>query len=97
MERSGLLQLAGKDATVIGPDLTVGQQAPEFTAQAQDWSFVRPLEMTQGKVRIIASMPGYLTHRTQLRAGSQGKLILVQRFQGLDGYLLIGAPAIDEL
>ena len=61
MERSGLLQLAGKDPTVIGPDLTVGQQAPEFTAQAQDWSFVRPLEMTQGKVRIIASMPSLAT------------------------------------
>jgi thiol peroxidase len=61
MERTGLLQLAGKDATIIGPDITVGQQAPEFTAQAQDWTFIRPLEATQGKVRIIAAMPSLAT------------------------------------
>ena len=61
MERTGLLQLAGKDATIIGPDVVVGQQAPEFTSQAQDWSFVRPLAATQGKVRIIAAMPSLAT------------------------------------
>jgi len=61
MERSGLLQLAGKDVTIIGPDVTVGQTAPEFTAQAPDWSMVKPLEATKGKVRIIAAMPSLAT------------------------------------
>ncbi len=84
MERTGLLQLAGKDATIIGPDLTVGQQAPEFTAQAQDWSFIRPLEATKGKVRIIAAMPSLTTgvcdaetRRFNLEAASLSEEIVI--------------------
>ncbi|MEX2162551.1 MAG: thiol peroxidase [Anaerolineales bacterium] len=61
MERTGLLQLAGKDVTVIGPDIKVGQPAPEFTAHAQDWSTVNVLEATHGKVRIIGSLPSLAT------------------------------------
>jgi thiol peroxidase len=61
MERTGVMQLAGKDVTIIGPDLAVGQVAPSFSAHAQDWSIVQPLEATQGKVRIIAAMPSLAT------------------------------------
>ncbi|MEX1071472.1 MAG: thiol peroxidase [Anaerolineales bacterium] len=61
MERSGLLQIAGKDVTVIGPDLQVGQKAPEFRLQAQDWSMVDVLDSTKGKVRIIAAVPSMNT------------------------------------
>ncbi len=57
MERTGLLQLGGKDVTVIGPDIEVGQKAPEFTVHDHDWNQVNALESTQGKVRIIASLP----------------------------------------
>lgn len=32
MERTGLIQFAGKDALVLRPDIEVGQTAPEFTA-----------------------------------------------------------------
>ena len=56
MERKGLLQFQGKDAVVVGPDILVGQKAPEFTAQGSDWSSVKGLESTQGKVRIIGSL-----------------------------------------
>ena len=56
-ERTGLLQLGGKDATIIGEDIKVGQMAPEFTVQDQDWNPVNGLEKTQGKVRIIAAVP----------------------------------------
>jgi thioredoxin-dependent peroxiredoxin len=56
-ERTGLLQLGGKDTTVIGEDIKVGQVAPEFTVQDQDWNLVKGLEKTQGKVRIIAAVP----------------------------------------
>lgn len=61
MERTGLLQLAGKDVTIIGPDLKPGQPAPAFTSQAPDWCFVDPLEATKGKVRIITSLPSLAT------------------------------------
>ena len=60
-ERPGLIKFAGKDATVIGEDLRPGQPAPEFTAQALDWSFFRGLADTKGKVRIIAAIPSLET------------------------------------
>ncbi len=56
-ERFGLIQVGGKDATVVGDDLKVGSKAPEFVAQAQDWSIVHGLGDTAGKVRIIAAVP----------------------------------------
>ncbi len=56
-ERFGIIKVGGVDATVIGDDVTVGQAAPEFTAHALDWSLVRGLADTKGKVRIIASVP----------------------------------------
>lgn len=57
LERKGLIQFGGKDATVIGDDLKVGQQAPSFKAHFQDWSFLDLLKLTRGKVRIIAAVP----------------------------------------
>lgn len=62
MERTGLLQIAGKDVTIVGPDLQVGQKAPEFTLQTQDWTFVQGLDSTKGKVRIIAAVPSMNTN-----------------------------------
>lgn len=56
-ERNGVITFAGKDVTVVGPDLKVGEIAPEFTVQAQDWSTVSALTATEGKVRIIAALP----------------------------------------
>ena len=56
-ERFGLIQTGGKDATVIGDDIQVGQKAPEFTVQALDWSVVQGISDTQGKVRVIAAVP----------------------------------------
>ncbi len=56
-ERLGLIQVGGKDATVVGDDLVVGGKAPEFTVQTQDWSAVNGLADTVGKVRIIAAVP----------------------------------------
>ena len=56
-ERFGLIQVGGKDATVVGDDLSVGGEAPDFTAHARDWSLVWGLADTAGKVRIIAAVP----------------------------------------
>jgi thiol peroxidase len=61
IERVGLIKFAGNDVTVIGPDLKVGQKAPEFTVVAQDWSFFKGLHGTQGKIRIIGSLPSLST------------------------------------
>lgn len=62
MERRGVLQIAGNDVTVVGPDLKVGDAAPEFSVQAQDWSNLDVLDATNGKVRIIASLPSLSTN-----------------------------------
>jgi len=56
-ERFGLIQAGGKDATVIGDDVQVGQTASEFTAHALDWSVVHGIGDTQGKIRVIAAVP----------------------------------------
>ena len=56
-ERPGLIKFGSREVTVLGEDITVGQQAPEFTVTAQDWSAFRGLGDTAGKVRIIAAVP----------------------------------------
>ena len=61
VERKGVLQLSGKDATIIGEDIEVGQKAPEFTAHNQSWEKVDMLAATEGKVRIIAALPSLET------------------------------------
>ncbi len=57
MERKGLIQFGGRDVTVVGEDIQVGQQAPEFTATTQTWERIPVLAHTEGKVRIIAAVP----------------------------------------
>ncbi len=61
MERVGIFKFSGKDATVIGPDIQVGQKAPDFTVETTDWSPFDGLNDTKGKVRIIGSLPSLST------------------------------------
>ena len=61
LERVGLIELSGIPATVIVPDVRVGEPAPEFSAQADDWSEVRPIESTTGRVRVILALPSVST------------------------------------
>jgi len=56
-ERFGAIKLGGKDATVVGDEVHVGQTAPDFSAHATDWSLFRGLADTAGKVRVIAAVP----------------------------------------
>ena len=56
-ERFGLIQVGGKDATIIGDDIKVGQIAPDFSLHSLNWDIVRGLADTEGKVRIIAAVP----------------------------------------
>lgn len=68
LERVGLMELSGKPATIVGTDVTVGQRAPDFTAQVgvwpgKDlWEAVAPLAETAGKVRILAPVPSLDTN-----------------------------------
>lgn len=57
MERMGLIKVGGKDATVIGNDVKVGDLAQDFTAHKNDWSLMQGLTDTKGKVRILAAVP----------------------------------------
>jgi thiol peroxidase len=84
-ERFGLIKVGGKEATVVGDDLGVGDVAPEFTAQAQDWSLKRGLADTAGKVRIMAAVPSLdtevcdrETRRFNQEAASLGKDIVIE-------------------
>lgn len=61
MERNDIFQLGDKFVTIVGPDIEVGQPAPEATLQANDWSMVDMLASTQGKVRILAAIPSIST------------------------------------
>ena len=61
MERQGLLVIGGSEVTILGEDIQVGQDAPEFTAQTQKWEAIDVLQATKGKVRIIAALPSIET------------------------------------
>ena len=60
-ERPGVFKIAGKDVTIVGDDVKVGDTAPEFTVHKTDWSDFRGLADTAGKVRILAAVPSLET------------------------------------
>ncbi len=57
VERPGVLRFGGREVTVVGPEIRVGQEAPEFTATTQQWAQVPMLAATSGKVRVLAAVP----------------------------------------
>ncbi len=84
-ERFGITKIGGKEATVIGDDVVVGQAAPEFTAHSLDWSVVHGLADTKGKVRVLASVPSLdtevcdrETRRFNMEAAALDKDIVIQ-------------------
>jgi thiol peroxidase len=106
-ERFGLIQVGGKDATVVGDDLHVGSEAPDFTVHAQDWSTVRGLADTVGKVRIIAAVPSLdtdtcdrETRRFNQEAASLSKDIAIEVISMDLPYALkrwCGAAGVDQV
>jgi len=56
MERKGVVTLRGNPITLAGPEIKVGDKAPNFTLTGNDMKPVT-LADTSGKVRIIASVP----------------------------------------
>ena len=84
MERHGIIKFAGSDVTIIGPDIIVGQKAPEFTVVTRDWVSFNGLEDTKGKIRIIGSLPSLSTsvcdretRRFNLEAANLGNDIVI--------------------
>ena len=56
IERKNGTTLKGNPFTLVGPEIKVGQKAPEFTALAGDLSAVT-LASSKGKTRLILSVP----------------------------------------
>jgi thiol peroxidase len=84
-ERQGLYKIGGSDVTIVGDDLRVGDKAPDFVVQANDWSLMRGLGDTAGKVRILAAMLSLETsvcdsetHRFNEEAASLGKDVVIE-------------------
>jgi len=84
VERKRVSEFRGQDVTVIGEDVQVGDQALEFSVLTMDWSWMKALENTQGKVRIIGSLPSLNTavcdretKKFNLEAGSLGSDVAI--------------------
>ncbi len=55
-ERTGLVTMKGESLTLVGPDLKVGDKAPDFTALDNDLNPVS-LSSYSGRIVIISSVP----------------------------------------
>lgn len=106
-ERFGIIKVGGREATVVGDDVMVGQDAPEFTVHATDWSLVRGIADTKGKVRIIASVPSLdtevcdrETRRFNQEAAALDKNIVIQTISTDMPYAQkrwCGAAGVDQV
>lgn len=56
VERPGAITFRGRAVTLLGPEVTIGAPAPDFTVIANDMSPVT-LASTAGTTRVIASAP----------------------------------------
>lgn len=56
-ERNGAVTFKGNPATLVGPELKVGDTAPAATLTGEDLSAVSPLEHGAGKPKLIITVP----------------------------------------
>jgi thioredoxin-dependent peroxiredoxin len=56
LERPGIITLKAKPLTLVGPELQIGDRAPDFTAVANDLSDFR-FSSLQGQVSVLCSVP----------------------------------------
>lgn len=75
-ERKGVVTRGGKPVTLLGPEIKVGQRAPDFTLADKDWKEVR-LSDSNGKVRLVSVVHSLDTPvcdlQTQLFENEAGK------------------------
>ena len=55
-ERTGIVTFKGNPLTLIGPEIKVGQKAPDFQVLSQDLSPVT-LASSRGKTRLVSVVP----------------------------------------
>jgi len=55
-ERNNVMTFKGNPMTLVGPELKIGQPAPDFTVLANDLSPVN-LNNTKGKTRVLVAVP----------------------------------------
>jgi thiol peroxidase len=56
LERPGIITIKGKPLTLVGPEVKVGDPAPDFTVVANDLSDFR-FSSLQGQVCVLCSVP----------------------------------------
>ena len=83
IERPGAVEFGGKELTVLGRQLEIGDQAPEFLVEASDFSAVS-LADSAGKVRLISVVPSLdtsvcdaQTRRFNQEAGNFGDDVVI--------------------
>jgi thioredoxin-dependent peroxiredoxin len=67
MERIGVVTIHGNPLTLVGPDLRVGDNAPDFTALNSDLKEVR-LKDFEGKIKVISVTPSLDTPVCDIQA-----------------------------
>ncbi len=67
MERKGIVTIHGNPLTLIGPELTVGDKAPDFTVLDNDLKEVS-LKDFAGKIKVISVTPSLDTPVCDLQA-----------------------------
>ena len=55
--RNDFFKLGEKFVTILGDDVKVGEDAPEFTSVVPGWGVVNPLQESKGKVIVISAVP----------------------------------------
>ncbi len=67
MERIGVVTIHGNPLTLVGPELRVGDNAPDFTALNSDLKEVR-LKDFEGKIKVISVTPSLDTPVCDIQA-----------------------------
>lgn len=67
MERKGIITMHGNSLTLIGPDIRVGDKAPDFTVIDSDLNEVK-LNDFAGKIKVISVTPSLDTPVCDLQA-----------------------------
>jgi thiol peroxidase len=67
MERKGIVTIHGNPLTLVGPELKIGDKAPDFTVLDSDLKEVR-LQDFKGKIKVISVTPSLDTPVCDLQA-----------------------------
>jgi thiol peroxidase len=105
-ERTGLVTIHGNPLTLVGNEIKIGDQAPDFTALATDLS-PKGLKDFSGKVLMISSVPSLDTPICDLQTrrfnaeaqalGSQVQILTISMDLPFAQKRWCGAAGVDQL